>query len=421
MKSKYLFRGLSNEDENLISSYFVKQKKHKEWISYDDMKSDMRYHINQDKSFGKEDPCISLTSSITVAKYYANNEIIKNRVIVIDKTKLNKDKLLNLSTTTLFHKGFQCGEPNNIRKDGYSYKGKEYVYGDIICEFTVLPKWLQEYIYYIRGIKEDYKTMEGIKRYIGSLSHRTLSNSDIFKLIILYINDNYSGLEELYEHNKLLIMNRENKAQKVYLKDFNINLIKETFGNIIKYLDKNSLTIKRRIEIEKILDAYIANKYNFILDIEKLLPSRITIMKIFYYEYYIKNKSLKEIYDLFINEKFIEGYKPIMCCKIIGELRIKILNCLGRVFKEEYVPINNKYILYDCENERLLEKYKDNLQLTNIDTSGIKLGRFICEHMIVNEKSNILKIDLSDFSLTNISFNNGNVETYYKEQYDVLR
>ena len=56
--------------------------------------------------------------------------------------------MLNLSTTTLFHEVFLSGEPDDIRKDGYGYKGKEYVYGDIINDFIVLPKWLEEYIYY---------------------------------------------------------------------------------------------------------------------------------------------------------------------------------------------------------------------------------------------------------------------------------
>lgn len=416
MKSKYLFRGLSNEDEKLINSNIIKPKKHKEWKSFNDMKSDMRYHVKQDKAFGKEDPCISLTSSITVAKYYANNENIKNRVIVIDKAKLKKDKLLNLSTTTLFHEVFLSGEPDDIRKDGYGYKGKEYVYGDIINDFIVLPKWLEEYIYYLRGIKEDHKTMEDIKRFIGSLREEKLRDSDIFKLIILYINDNYSSLEELYQHNKLLIMDATNKAQKVYLKDIEFNLIKENLGHIFEYLDKNSLVIKRRRAIEKILDTYIENKDNFVLDVEKLLPSRSTIMKIFYYEYYVKNKSLKEICDLFINEKFIKGYGPRECCEMIGFLRIATLNRLGNVFKEEYVNIENKYTLYDHMNKIPIEEYKKQLKLANINANYFDLSKCICEHLIIHEDGTTQKIDLSNYSLSNSSLNTENIETYYKEK-----
>lgn len=389
MKSKYLFRGINNKEQELLNNNKLNEMKpimYKKDMSYNDMIGEAQYHIKQKKAF-VEDTCISLTSSITVARFYANNRS-NNRIIVINKNDLDKSKLLNMSTPTLYYSYDLCGDPDDIRRDGYMYKGMEYVYNGIITKFTVLPKWLEDYIFYIRNVFDE-NDLNGFQNFDAN---KDFLCENLGKLVDIYINGNYSSLEDLYNKNKLLVVNRKNKAQKKYLKNVSFDLIKENLNDKIKYIEENSLTIKRRREIDLILDSYINNEEKYSLKIIKNKLPNIDLIRIFYYKYYVESHTLNELCDSFLNKQLVEDTSKKSLVQQFEILKFYILNCLRQVFTPNII-IEDRYTLFDCSNNKPLEVYGDKLKLINIDTKeyddiSIKKSytKGVNEHLYINNK-----------------------------------
>lgn len=418
MKSKYAYRGLNYIEQSIINREnkieCISPRTYKEWSSDEEMRLDMKYHIKHRQSYGNDDPCISLTSSISVARFHAKYEN-NNNVAVINMNQLDKRKLMKATTTTLFYGNDLHGDYDDIRRDGYPYKTKEYVYGDRINEFSILPKWLEEFIYYYRNVRGEIDKVCINKINEAQEFYNNDDFSDVlFKLYMLYINDNYDSFEDLYNENKLLILNNENRAQIKYLSNVNYNYIKDKLHDTFNFIEENSLVIKRRKEIENIIDDFMNSPEKFSIEYIKDRIPNLNIMRIFFYEYYKNNKTMKEIYNLFIKEGFVNDCESKELCELIGRVQFKILNCLGK----DYNNIEYCYTLYDYMNKIPVDTTEGYLKLININTKGYDPTKLLTENIIIDDKNEkedrgIDWIPLNIDDIDSRLFNNNNINDYY--------
>lgn len=402
MKSKYLYRALSEGDLEMIytSGNLFKGR----MITGENLSAEsyINEHIYGCRS---NDGIISLTSSLAVALNYANNTKNKSEnkgytdIMVVDCDKIDEKNLCNLSTNTLYiehSKTYQADEFQDTRHDTLTEKSKEYLYfGGIPKEaIRVLPRWFVEILYLIRntnGGKTAEKEQENNRHILKrTCSHESFVNAyadNLNKLIYLYCNDNYSNIDDLIEKNERLIN----------ITDFGYPYSKEDFKNKDSILHKqfsillNDIemkghdTIVARSVIEKLLDAS-SNMDVFCSNIQEKIEHCSSLEKVFIYEYYYNKKSLEELKKLFINQNFlieenisdrdisliIESLRCITLAKIKGLLISLEEKLLSKKNKECLTGYNSKF-----KNTYILKT--DDTYLFPINYSG-HLNSFTVDH-----------------------------------------
>ncbi|MBN1065389.1 hypothetical protein FDB34_15910 [Clostridium botulinum] len=342
---------------------------------------------------------------MSVANYCSKFSYYNTSIIVIDKRTLDEKRLVDMSTYAKFIGDDLCGEPDDNHRDGFADKYKEYDYFGVIKEFIVLPKWLVEYLLSIRNVELCY--CEGACNKFGVNEEQIEGD----KLKYLYENDNYVNADELYEKNKYLKVTSDGKRLLKYEKEDCIKSLDE----IIHYVDKNSKAIEIRKRIDKILNMYIKMKCCPKKNLD-FVPS-----KVFYHEYYEKNKSIKEVADLFLKKGFIKDIikDKEETYRIINKIKYLTLFQLIKIFGEEKVAIeeDNINILYNDINQMVLESYSDYLELANINTKEFnkRYKSYITEHIKIKKENPCRLLKSTKYKLIDI-INYEDINKYWENE-----
>lgn len=400
MKSKYLYRALSEGDLEMIhtgENLFKGRMITGENLSAE---SYINEHIYGCRS---NDGIISLTSSLAVALNYANSTKNKSEnkgytdIMVVDCDKIDEKNLCNLFTNTLYiehSKTYQAYDFKDTRHDTLTEKSKEYLYfGGISKEaIRVLPRWFVEILYSIRntnGGKKAEKEQENNRHILKFIcSDKVFVDAyadDLNKLIYLYCNDNYSNIDDLIEKNERLI--NITKIGYPYSKEDFKNkdsMLYKEFSILLNDIEtKGHDTIVSRRFIEKLLDAS-SNMEVFCSNIQEKIEYCSSLEKVFIYEYYYNKKSLEELKELFIKQKFLieENISDRDISLVIESLRCKILDEILEILLEENISSKKNSECLIGDNSKLKNTYilkTDDKYLFPINYSG-HLNSFTVNH-----------------------------------------